>query len=63
MLNETIKDVLMRRDKMTSEEADDLIRESIEDLSTRLTAGELVDETDFAAEWFGLEPDYLWELI
>ena len=51
----------MRRDKMTAEEAEDLIREAKQDLLDRLDAGEYPDE--ICAEWFGLEPDYIMELI
>ena len=61
MPNESIKQVLMRRDKMTAEEAEDLIREAKRDLLDRLDAGEYPD--DICAEWFGLEPDYIMELI
>ena len=57
----SIKQVLMRRDKMTAEEAEDLIREAKQDLLYRLAAGEYPD--DICAEWFGLEPDYIMELI
>ena len=61
MPDESIKQVLMRRDKMTAEEAEDLIREAKQDLLYRLDAGEYPD--DICAEWFGLEPDYIMELI
>ena len=61
MPDESIKQVLMRRDKMTAEEAEDLIREAKQDLFDRLDAGEYPD--DICAEWFGLEPDYIMELI
>jgi len=58
---DSIKSVLMRRDGMTEEEADDLIREAKEDLHTRLAEGEMPE--DICEEWFGLEPDYIDELI
>ena len=58
---ETIKEVLIRRDKMTNKEAEDLINDARKDLMGRLTDGEMPD--DICAEWFGLEPDYLFELI
>tara|TARA_R110000823_G_C15702703_1_gene476646 strand:+ start:313 stop:495 length:183 start_codon:yes stop_codon:yes gene_type:complete len=58
---ETIKEVLMRRDDMTADEADQLIRDAKEDLHERLEQGEMPD--DICSEWFGLEPDFLDELI
>ena len=58
---ETIKEVLMRRDGMSEEEADDLIAEAKEDLNDRLYKGEYPD--DICQEYFGLEPDYLMELL
>jgi len=58
---ETIKEVLMRRDEMSAEEADDLILQAKNDLNQRLAEGETPD--DICEEWFGLEPDYLMDLI
>jgi len=51
----------MNRDSMTSEEADDLINEALEDLRLRLDDGNSVD--DICGEYFGLEPDFMEELI
>jgi len=58
---ESIKEVLMRRDKMSVEEADDLIAQAKEDLYARLGDGQIPD--DICEEWFGLEPDYITELL
>ena len=58
---ETIKEVLMERDGMTEEEAEDLIEECRIDLHERLAEGEM--PYDICAEYFGLEPDYLEELV
>lgn len=57
----SIKKVLMERDEMTSDEADELINEAKEDLEDRLALGDM--PFDICAEWFGLEPDYLDDLI
>ena len=57
----TIKQVLMARDNMSSEQADSLIKDARNDLNQRLTEGEIPE--DICAEWFGLEPDYLMELL
>ena len=58
---DTIKQVLMRRDHMSAEEADDLIQQAIEDLHEQLAEGEMPE--DICMEWFGLEPDYIFELL
>lgn len=60
---ETLKEVLIRRDNMTSQEAEDLIQNAREDLHDRLASDEFVDDSEFMAEWFGLEPDYIMELL
>lgn len=57
----SISEVLMDRDEMTQKEAENLIEEAREDLHERLTEGEMPH--DICNEWFGLEPDYIWELI
>ena len=57
----TIKQVLITRDNLTEDEAIELIADAKEDLNTRLEAGEL--PFDICAEWFGLEEDYLEELM
>ena len=58
---ESIKEVLMRRDGMGEEEATELVLEAWEELHRRLEAGEAV--YDICEEYFGLEPDYLEELL
>ena len=58
---ESIKEVLMSRDGMSSEEADDIIAEAREDFETRLADGE--DVYDICNEWFNLEPDYIMEFM
>ena len=58
---DSIKEVLMRRDNMSEEEADELIEEAKEDLMKRLKAGEYPD--DICQDWFGLEPDYIFDLM
>ncbi len=49
--------ILMRRDGMERDDAEDLLqdaREAVED-------GE--DPEEILADWFGLEPDYVFDLI
>jgi len=61
MTEESIKDILIRRDGISSPEADQLIADATKDLNDRLAEGETPD--DICNEWFGLEPDYIFELI
>jgi len=60
MIGDLIK-VLMRRNNMSQEEAEDLISQAKADLDERLEQGEMPE--DICEEWFGLEPDYLMDLI
>jgi hypothetical protein len=57
----TIKQVLITRGSLTPAEADILIADAKEDLNNRLEAGEM--PFDICYEWFGLEEDYLEELM
>ncbi len=60
----SIRQVLMERDGMSEEEAEALIEEARNDLLERLNAGDpYMDAEDICEEYFGLEPDYLLELI
>jgi len=58
---DSIKKVLMERDGMSESEADELIKEAKADMFDRLTDGEMPD--DICEEWFGLEPDYIMDLM
>ena len=58
-----IKKVLMQRDGMSSEEADNLIDEAKEALQNYLDEGDSFEAENVCEEFFGLEPDYLYELI
>jgi len=56
---ESLKKVLMRRDGLTSEEADEQIMSAKERFDEMIMDGE--DPSDLMMEEFGLEPDYLEE--
>ena len=58
-MNESIKQILMRRDGMSAEDADELIEEAKE----AVIEGQ--DPEEVCQEFFGLgfEPDYIWELL
>ena len=60
---ESLKQVLMRRDNMTSDEADNLIAEAKEALNDYLDNNDIESAYNICSEYFGLEPDYLDELI
>lgn len=60
---ETIKKVIMRRDNLTSEQADELIKEAKEALACYLDEDDQESAENICEEYFGLEPDYLLELI
>ena len=57
----SIKEVLMERDGLSKDEALSEIKAAREDLNERLESGEM--PFDICAEWFGLEPDYIEDLM
>jgi hypothetical protein len=61
----TIKEILMERDGMSEAAAEELIQAAREELWTWMERGE--DNIDLASdicmEYFGLEPDYIMELL
>ena len=59
----SIKQTLMDRDGITADHADELIAEAREDLEQLLDDGDMENAYDICADHFGLEPDYLYELI
>lgn len=54
---ESIKEVIMRRDEMSSEEADKLINEAKEEVANGANPEEVL------LDYFGLEPDYIFDLL
>jgi hypothetical protein len=62
MTRESIKQILIRRDNMTANEADSLIEEAKKDFFERIERDDFSAE-DICEEYFGLEPDYLDEFI
>lgn len=59
---ESIKEVLMRRDGMSFDEASSLIMDAKEAMQEYLDDGEFCMACDICEEFFGLEPDYIKEL-
>lgn len=56
-----LKQVLMERDGLSEREIDSWIEEAKQDLAERLKKGDV--PLGICEEWFGLEPDYLDDLI
>jgi hypothetical protein len=59
----TIREILMTRDGMTADEADNLINEARGQLFDYLADGDMAGAEEICSEFFGLEPDYLFELM
>jgi hypothetical protein len=57
----TILNILIERDGMAAEAALELIEQARTDLNERLEDGEIPH--NICEEWFGLEPDYIMELL
>ena len=68
MARETVKQILMRRDKMSEKEANELIAEFRAELAELLDENStpiagLCDAEQLVEDYFGLEPDYLDEFL
>ena len=59
----SLKKVLMERDGMSADEADDSIERARERLFEMIESGDTCGAMDICEEEFGLEPDYLEELL
>ena len=57
----SLKKTLMERDGLTEKEADEQVADAANELQERLAEGEM--PFDLCEELFGLEPDYLMDLI
>ena len=62
MVGKKIHAILMDRDGMTDDEAYDLIQDARNELHMLRIEGCLVED-EFMMEWFGLEDDYIEELL
>lgn len=60
---EKIKDILMERDDLTEEEANDVIEEVLEMCKEVLDDGNVFEVENIIREELGLEPDYLMEIL
>ena len=63
---ENIVEILMRRDGISRNEAENLVEQCQQELASMLEQGSLYSLHDYeetVADWLGLEPDYLVELL
>ena len=60
---ESIKEVLMRRDGISALEAQDIINQAREALQEYIASGDFEAAENVCEEYFGLEPDFLIELM
>ena len=60
---ETIREILIRRDHETPESADELINLAKDQLNKYLEYGDLDLAENICSEYFGLEPDYIDQLM
>ena len=59
----TLKQTIMQRDGISSKEADKQIADAKEAIQEYLDYGDTESAHDVCMEFFGLEPDYLMDLI
>lgn len=60
---EKVIKIIMRRDRLTRDEATDLVEETAEAMIEAIEAGDLEEAETILAQELGLEPDYLFDLI
>ena len=61
--NSEIKKILMERDGVSESEAIEQIEEAIEIFNEYLESGDEESAHDICQECFGLEPDYIFEIM
>ena len=61
-MNEIVT-ILMTRDGMSQKEAEELVVEARTQLKEYLLSGDIYSAYDICEEFFGLEPDYVFELL
>jgi len=55
--------ILMRRDGLTEEEAKKEVKDFMESIQEDIQNGDLEEIEDALMSWFGLEPDYVFDVI
>lgn len=59
----SIKETIMRRDGLSGDEADKLIDDAARKLRYYLDENDMLAAMDICEEFFGLEPDYIMDLM
>lgn len=60
---QSIKETIMKRDELSEQEANRLIAEATMQMDMYLEEGSLEEAYEICQEFFGLEPDYIFDLI
>lgn len=60
---ETLKQVLIRRDGLSAEQVDADIAACRADMLEAIDAGDFDEAEQIFTDWFGLEPDYLLDIL
>ena len=55
--------ILMRRDGLTEEEAKKEVKDFMESIEDSIQNSDLEEIEDALMSWFGLEPDYVFDVI
>jgi hypothetical protein len=55
----TIANILVRRDGISREEAEDIINNCQWELNNAFASGNIDEAEEIVADWLGLEPEYL----
>ena len=61
-MNRIVK-ILMQRDEMSKEEAEELLQETREAMMEAIDAGHYIEAEDIMVDYLGLEPDYIFDII
>ena len=61
-MNRIVK-ILMQRDEMSKEEAQELLQETRDAMMAAIDAGDFFEVEDIMADYLGLEPDYIFDII
>jgi len=60
---ENLRSTIMKRDDLTGSEADEQIAEAREAMQNYLDQGDMEQAESICEEYFGLEPDYIFDLM
>ena len=59
----SIKEILMQRDNLSEKEAQELVEQARDQMHMYLQQGDMDSAYHICEEYFGLEPDYLMQLM